>query len=99
MEAAVWANGNARGDGRPGHEVCSARVEFLCGELVYCEEVGWGQEGMGKGKHTLQKSMLLTPLLPSAGPTGGEGDAAPAPTISFTIWSVAARAFDMVVAE
>lgn len=24
---------------------------------------------------TLQKSMLLTPLLPSAGPTGGLGDA------------------------
>jgi hypothetical protein len=39
--------------------------------------------------HTLQKSMLFTPLLPSAGPTGGEGDACPAPTISLTIWSFA----------
>ena len=31
--------------------------------------------------------MLLTPLLPRAGPTGGEGDACPAPTINLTIWS------------
>jgi len=40
-------------------------------------------------KRTLQKSMLFTPLLPSAGPTGGEGDACPAPTINLTIWSFA----------
>jgi hypothetical protein len=33
--------------------------------------------------------MLFTPLLPSAGPTGGEGDACPAPTMSLTIWSFA----------
>jgi hypothetical protein len=33
--------------------------------------------------------MLFTPLLPSAGPTGGEGDACPAPTINLTIWSFA----------
>lgn len=33
--------------------------------------------------------MLLTPLLPSAGPTGGEGEACPAPTMSLTIWSFA----------
>jgi hypothetical protein len=46
--------------------------------------------GGGGGVHrTLQKSMLFTPLLPSAGPTGGEGDACPAPTISLTIWSFA----------
>jgi hypothetical protein len=31
--------------------------------------------------------MLFTPLLPNAGPTGGEGDAWPAPTINLTIWS------------
>jgi hypothetical protein len=36
---------------------------------------------------TLQKSMLFTPLLPRAGPTGGEGEAWPAPTMSLTIWS------------
>ena len=36
---------------------------------------------------TLQKSIDLTPLLPSAGPTGGDGDACPAPTMSLTIWS------------
>lgn len=40
-------------------------------------------------KLALQKSMLFTPLLPSAGPTGGLGLAWPAPTISFTIWSFA----------
>jgi len=34
---------------------------------------------------TLQKSMLFTPLLPSAGPTGGLGLACPAPTMSLTI--------------
>lgn len=40
-------------------------------------------------RRTLQKSMLFTPLLPSAGPTGGDGDACPAPTINLTIWSFA----------
>jgi hypothetical protein len=30
----------------------------------------------------------LTPLEPRAGPTGGEGEAWPAPTMSLTIWSV-----------
>lgn len=44
----------------------------------------------------MQKSIDFTPLLPSAGPTGGLGLACPAPTISFTIWSVATRAFDML---
>jgi hypothetical protein len=44
---------------------------------------------MHRSRHTLQKSMLFTPLLPSAGPTGGEGDACPAPTMSLTIWSFA----------
>lgn len=38
-----------------------------------------------KGKCTLQKSIDLTPLLPRAGPTGGEGEAWPAPTMSLTI--------------
>lgn len=48
-------------------------------------------------KHTLQKSMDLTPLLPRAGPTGGLGDAWPAPTMSLTIWSTppAPRPFDI----
>lgn len=36
---------------------------------------------------TLQKSMDFTPLEPRAGPTGGEGEAWPAPTMSLTIWS------------
>ena len=53
---------------------------------------GLGREGI----LTLQKSILFTPLLPSAGPTGGLGLACPAPTISFTIWSAVARAFDIV---
>jgi hypothetical protein len=38
---------------------------------------------------TLQKSMDLTPFEPKAGPTGGDGDACPAPTMSLTIWSFA----------
>lgn len=45
---------------------------------------------------TLQKSIDFTPLLPSAGPTGGLGLACPAPTMSFTTTSVAERALDMV---
>jgi len=48
--------------------------------------------GAGKARqgqsHTLQKSMDFTPLEPRAGPTGGEGEAWPAPTMSLTIWSV-----------
>ena len=47
-------------------------------------------ENLESGLLTLQKSILLTPLLPRAGPTGGEGDAWPAPTMSLTIWSVVA---------
>ena len=38
--------------------------------------------------NSLQKSMDLTPLLPRAGPTGGEGEAWPAPTMSLTITSL-----------
>jgi hypothetical protein len=57
--------------------------------------LGWVGLGGGGGGNTLQKSILFTPLLPSAGPTGGLGLACPAPTISFTIWSAVARAFDM----
>lgn len=45
---------------------------------------------------TLQKSIDFTPLLPSAGPTGGLGLACPAPTMSFTTTSVAERALDMI---
>lgn len=45
------------------------------------EEIWWGGG-------TLQKSILFTPRDPNAGPTGGDGDAWPAPTISLTIWFV-----------
>ena len=41
--------------------------------------------------------MDLTPLLPNAGPTGGEGLACPAPTMSLTIWFFCGIARDMVV--
>ena len=44
---------------------------------------------MVRARDTLQKSIDLTPLLPRAGPTGGLGDAWPAPTMSLTTWSVA----------
>jgi hypothetical protein len=54
---------------------------------------------VGERIHTLQKSMDFTPLEPRAGPTGGEGEACPAPTMSLTIWSVwiALRAMVVVV--
>lgn len=42
--------------------------------------------------------MLLTPLLPRAGPTGGLGLAWPAPTMSFTIWSVAIAFLAIILA-
>ena len=62
-----------------------------------------GPFGCYKGglRRTLQKSMLFTPLLPSAGPTGGLGDAWPAPTISLTTWSfcIAFRAMPAIVKE
>lgn len=45
----------------------------------------------------MQKSIDLTPLLPNAGPTGGEGLACPAPTRSLTIWFFCGIARDMVV--
>lgn len=41
--------------------------------------------------------MLFTPLLPSAGPTGGDGLAWPAPTISLTITSFCIAFFAIVV--
>lgn len=44
---------------------------------------------MSVTRRTLQKSIDFTPLLPSAGPTGGEGEAWPAPTMSLTICSLA----------
>jgi len=44
----------------------------------------------------LQKSMDFTPLLPSAGPTGGDGEAWPAPTMSLTICSLAKGFLDML---
>jgi len=40
--------------------------------------------------------MLFTPLLPNAGPTGGDGDACPAPTMSLTITSLASAFLDIV---
>jgi hypothetical protein len=40
----------------------------------------------GRGRGALQKSIDFTPFEPRAGPTGGEGLAWPAPTISLTIW-------------
>jgi hypothetical protein len=49
--------------------------------------------------HTLQKSIDFTPLEPSAGPTGGEGEACPAPTMSLTIWSVWIALRAMIVVD
>lgn len=47
---------------------------------------------------TLQKSIDFTPLLPNAGPTGGDGEAWPAPTMSLTIWSVCMAFLAMLLA-
>ena len=54
----------------------------------WCGRGGGGggrKAGRLEGQCTLQKSIDFTPLLPSAGPTGGLGVACPAPTISLTI--------------
>lgn len=92
VEAAVGADGDARGDGRAGCVVRGAGVEFLRrGGISERFEVQCAAE------YTLQKSILFTPLDPSAGPTGGLGLACPAPTISLTIWSLASAFFAMVV--
>lgn len=49
-----------------------------------------GEERIGGGcVCTLQKSIDFTPLEPRAGPTGGEGEACPAPTMSLTMTSLA----------
>jgi hypothetical protein len=53
-------------------------------------------EGDEECGHTLQKSIDFTPFEPSAGPTGGEGEACPAPTISFTMTSLPRLRFAMV---
>ena len=59
------------------------------------ERGGWEGVVSVDGR-TLQKSIDFTPLLPSAGPTGGEGEAWPAPTMSLTICSLARGLRDMV---
>lgn len=86
-----------------------AGVEFLGEELdelevgereeMYSEleVVEVEEEKVEEGENTLQKSIDFTPLLPSAGPTGGLGLAWPAPTISLTTWSTAARVLDMLM--
>jgi hypothetical protein len=70
--------------------VGSASVELLYWD-VRCDLKPKGLKAL-----TLQKSMLLTPLLPRAGPTGGLGEACPAPTISLTNWSFAKTFLAMV---
>lgn len=76
-ERAIRADGDSRWDGHAGLDVGGARVEFLVRLESSCRNVCI--------QRTLQKSMLLTPLLPRAGPTGGLGLAWPAPTMSLTI--------------
>ena len=84
MEAAVGSDGDARRNGCTGDVVCCAGIELL--EESRCQRL---PNMRISGQYTLQKSMDLTPLLPNAGPTGGEGEAWPAPTMSLTIWSFA----------
>lgn len=58
---------------------------WLC-VLVVC---AGGRGAGGRRVCTLQKSIDFTPLEPRAGPTGGEGEACPAPTMSLTMTSLA----------
>lgn len=83
-ERTIGTDGNTRGDWGAGLNVCCAGIKLLYVAILVSD-----------GSHVfflisdpslaLQKSMLLTPLLPRAGPTGGLGLAWPAPTMSFTI--------------
>jgi len=90
MKSSIRTNRDETGDGRACYEMCRAGVEFLFtekGENLTKEKVkGVGRKSVIE-ELTLQKSMDFTPLDPRAGPTGGEGDACPAPTSSLTIWS------------
>ena len=75
--------------------LCS-RVELLRS----CVSASILQTRPSRGFPTLQKSIDLIPLLPSAGPTGGLGLAWPAPTMILTTWSMpptAARALDIAL--
>lgn len=100
-ERAVGADGDAAGHGGSDDVVGGPGVEFLQERTVSAAEIG-SRRRIGRSQRdvvTLQKSIDLTPLLPRAGPTGGLGEAWPAPTMSLTIWSAAAPAplaFDMV---
>lgn len=93
-KGAVWSDGDARGDRDTDVDVRSAGIEFLQSEMLGQTE-GSQENGM---ELTLQKSILLTPLLPSAGPTGGLGLAWPAPTMSLTNCSFC-RAFLAMVRD
>lgn len=60
-------------------------MQPLC--IIYIHRNIYISYGNAGNLQTLQKSIDLTPLLPSAGPTGGLGLAWPAPTISLTMVS------------
>lgn len=96
METAVGTHGDAGWDWDAGCDVGGAGVEFLGRKLVSMEQSVVVMHLERLRLHTLQKSIDLTPLDPSAGPTGGDGDACPAPTISLTITSAACLDFDIV---
>lgn len=65
--------------------MCAVLALNSCVEYnTIVSELGLLRKYIGGG--TLQKSILFTPRDPNAGPTGGDGDAWPAPTINLTIW-------------
>lgn len=73
-EGAIGADGNTGGYGDAGVDVGGSGVEFLF--IGFFQEwlvlvILWIDEK--RDIYTLQKSMLFTPLLPRAGPTGGLG--------------------------
>lgn len=75
------------------------KLNVLSGLTVIKEGTGVpGSRFAVRALNSLQKSIDFTPFAPSAGPTGGEGEALPAGTMSRIIELAAAAAFlDMVV--
>lgn len=78
-KGSVGADGDARGDRDADIDVGSACIEFLKQSILLVTPIpvilsrSINARGGGGWWLTLQKSILLTPLLPRAGPTGGLG--------------------------
>lgn len=96
MKRSIRADSDSCWNWNARRHVSGSRVEFL--HLASVSGLNFEIRRKEGVFGTLQKSMLLTPLLPRAGPTGGLGLAWPAPTMSFTIWSVAITFLAIILA-